>query len=367
MPSKSHIKLFIPGPVEVYPATFEALSRPLIGHRSGDFMALYKKLQPRLQKLFYTANPIYLMTTSAWGAMEAAIRNCVAEPSKNGKILILCNGAFSDKWTDVARACGKNAESLTWAWGTPIDPEAVRNKLREGGFDAVAFICNETSVGLQNPFAEIMAVVREFPEVISIVDTVSNFSALKIPQDELGIDVMLTGTQKALALPPGLALVSVSPRALARARTVAGRGFYFDFVEFQNFHEQNLTPSTPNLPLIFGLDYRCDQIDAEGLDARYARHAAMNKLAVEWCEANGFPLFPEKKYASVTLVCAKNERGVDLDALNKKLKADYSMMINTGYGKLKGKTFRISTMGDETVESVGEVLGAMGKILAPRG
>ncbi len=356
--SKTHIKLFIPGPVEVYPETFVSLSQPLIGHRSGDFKTLYARLQPKLQKLFYTTAPVYLMTCSAWGAMEAAVRNCVAR-----KLLCLCNGAFSDKWAEVARDCGKEVETLSWEWGRPIEPERVEKKLREGGFDAVTLVSNETCVGLFNPLQEIMAVLQKFPEVVSIVDTVSIFGARPIPQDAWGIDVMITGTQKALALPPGMALVGVSAKALARSRKVSGKGFYFDFVAYHEFHQQAQTPSTPNLPLVFGLDYRCGQIEREGLEARYARHSAMNRHVVEWCEANGFPLFPPREHASVSLVCARNERGIDLEALNKRLKAEYAMMINTGYGALKGKTFRISTMGDETVESLAALTANLEKLL----
>jgi aspartate aminotransferase-like enzyme len=357
--SKPHIKLFIPGPVEVSPATFAALSQPLIGHRSGDFSALYKRLQPRLQKLFFTTDPVYLMTSSAWGAMEAAVRNVVHK----GKVLCLGNGAFSDKWAEVAASCGKDAVALRFDWGTPVDPEAVRAKLREGGYEAITLVHNESSVGLMNPLKEIMAVVREFPEVISIVDTVSSFGALPIKKDELGIDIMLTGTQKALALPPGMALISVSERARTRAAGVPYRGYYFDLLEYHKAHLENLTPSTPAISLIYGLEYRCDQIDAEGLDARYARHAAMNTLARQWCQQHGFSLFPAEGFASVSMICAKNDRKIDLDALNKKLKSQYSMMINTGYGKLKGLTFRISSMGDETVASVQELLNNMEKLI----
>lgn len=356
--AKSHVKLFIPGPIEVYPETYEALSKPLIGHRSSDFMALYARLQPKLQGLFYTQNPIYCMTSSAWGAMEAAVRNVTQK-----KILILSNGAFSDLWYDVALRCGKDAHQLKWDWGQPVDPEMVEKKLNEGGFDSIAFVANESSTGLMNPTEKIMAVVRKFPEVISIVDTVSNFSVVPIKQDELGIDIMLTATQKALALPPGLSLISVSKRALERSKTTPGRGMYFDLLEYQKFHEQNLTITTPAIPLFFGLEYRCDQIDKEGLENRYARHRAMNAHVMDWCESRGFPIFPGREYASVSLVCARNDKNIDLEALNKKLKADHKMVINIGYGKIKGKTFRISTMGDETVETLRELTNNLDSVL----
>ncbi len=356
--SKPHIHLFIPGPIEVMPATYEAMSRPMIDHRSVEFVALYKKLQPQLKKLFFTQNPVYLMTCSSFGAMEASIRNITSK-----KALFLVNGAWSEKWFDTAAACGKTAERLVWEWGQPIDPAAVEKKLNEGGFDAVFFVSSETSTGVFSNINELMRVIRKFPEVISAVDTVSSFTTQPIHQDELGIDIMLSGTQKALALPPGLALISVSARALERAKTIPHHGTYLDLLNYQKFHEQHQTPNTPAISLIHALDYRCDQIEKEGLENRYARHQAMHAHVVQWCESRGFPLFPPAGYDSVSVVCARNARNIDLEALNDKLRKDHHMMINTGYGKLKGKTFRISTMGDESVESLKGLTNNLDKVL----
>ena len=359
--SKTPLKLFIPGPVHLWPDTLDAFHRPVIDHRSADFFQLYSSLQPRLRKLFHTANPVYCMTNSSFGAMEAGVRNCVRDDKK---ILMLANGIWGEKWHQVALNCGKQSPLLSWEWGQPIDSQMVEKKLHEGGWDAVAFVSSETSCGVRNPLEEIMAVIRKFPDVISIVDAVTSFSAMEIKQDELGIDVLLTGTQKALALPPGMALASVSPRALMRAQAVKNRGYYLDFLEYQKLHEQNQTPTTPNIPLFFCLQYRCDQIDQEGIENRHARHRAINQHVVEWAASRGFPLFPQAGYATVSLVCGRNDRGVDLEKLNAKLIADHRMMINTGYGKLKGKTFRISTMGDETIETVTELTNNLDKVLS---
>src|SRR5450432_2875087 len=216
-------KLFIPGPIAVSEKTLRAMAQPMIGHRSTDFVALYQAIQPELQALFGTKDAVYISTSSAWGAMEGAIRNLVKK-----KVLNCMNGAFSDKWYDVSLRCGKQATALKFEWGQPVDPEAVRRELATGAYDAITIIHNETSCGCMSDLPALMQVVREFPEVISIVDTVSSFSALPIKKDELGIDVFITGSQKALALPPGLSLISVSKRALDRAATLTGRGYYFD-------------------------------------------------------------------------------------------------------------------------------------------
>jgi len=344
-------KLFIPGPVDVSPKTYAALTSPVVGHRSADFVQLYQSIQPGLQALFSTQDPVYISTSSAWGVMEGAIRNLVAK-----KVLNVCSGAFSDKWYDVSLRCGKEAKALQYEWGVPVDPEDIRRELAGGGFDALTLIHNETSTGTMNPLPGIMAVLREFPDVISVVDTVSSFSAVPIDKDALGIDVMLTGSQKALALPPGMALFSASGRARQRAASVPGRGYYFDFIEFQKNHEKGMTPSTPVLPHIYALRSKLEDIFAEGLEARYARHARLNALVHAWLDRHGLETLPPRASASKSLTCVKNRYDWDLPALNAHLKTHFKCVIDGGYGKIKGKTFRISNMGDETDATISQLL-----------
>jgi aspartate aminotransferase-like enzyme len=346
-----HIKLFIPGPVEVSEKTYRAFCRPMIGHRSSDFQELYARIQPRLQELFGTKRPVYLSTSSAWGVMEASIRNLV------GKRVLNCMcGAFSDKWLDVSRRCGKEAVALQVPWGQSIEPHAVREALSSGEFDAITLIHNETSCGVLNPIGEIAAVVREFPEVLLIVDTVSSFSTQPVPMDSLGIDVLLTGSQKALALPPGLALFSVSERAMERAAAAADRGYYFDFLEFAKNQEQNMTPSTPSISHIYALESKLEDIFQEGVNIRHARHRQLNQMVHQWVKERGFAFFAPEGRRSLSLTCVANNRGVDVAAWIKALRLKHHCVIDGGYGKLKGSTFRISNMGDETPESIGKLL-----------
>jgi len=343
-----HIRLYIPGPIEVSPSTFEAMSTPMIGHRGKEFQELYGGIQARLQTLFETKQAVFLSTSSAWGIMEGSLRNLVAK-----KVLCCGNGAFSDKWVDVALRCGKQAEGLMFEWGEAVDPEAVKQKLASGEFDAVT-----------SPLAEIAAVVREFEDVMLIVDTVSSFSAVPTPVDALGIDVMLTGSQKALALPPGLALFTVSDAAFARAETLKDRGYYFDFLEFKKNQEKDMTPSTPCIHTINGLRSKLDDIFAEGIEARYARHERLNGLVADWVTRNGFEFFAPEGFRSKTLTCIENNREIDVPRFNQLLRDNHSITINGGYGKIKGLTFRVSNMGDETEETIGEVLAAMDDSLA---
>jgi len=215
----AHVKLHIPGPVEVSDKTFQAFRSPMIGHRGQGFKDLHAKMQPQLQQLLYTKQLVYLSTSSAWGVMEGAIRNLVSK-----KVLNCMCGAFSDKWLDVSKRCGKEAEGLQVEWGSPVRAEAIDKKLASGEFDALTLIHNETSTGTMSPLAEIAALKQKYPDIMFIVDAVSSMSAMPIKFDELGIDVLLAGTQKAFALPPGLAVFACSPTALAKAAKMKDSG-----------------------------------------------------------------------------------------------------------------------------------------------
>lgn len=355
-------RLYIPGPITVSEETLRAMAQPMIGHRSKDFVALYQSIQPGLQRLMETTDPVYLSTSSSWGIMEGALRNTVSK-----KVLCCMNGAFSDKWLDVAQRCGIAAHGLRFDWGKPVDPEVVRAELATGQYDTITFIHSETSTGTLSPLTRIMDVVREFPEVISIVDTVSSFSTMPVSKDLNGVDVLITGSQKALALPPGLSLLSVSERSRQRAATLHGRGYYFDFLEFHANHEKGMTPSTPAIALIYALQYKLVQIDAEGISARYARHLRLNEKIRNWAHSRGFSLFPGEEYGTRGLNCFSNTLNVDLEAVNKALKTRFNCVIDGGYGKLKGKTFRISNMGDETDETMDTLIDALNTVFGELG
>src|SRR6266536_5702866 len=292
----AHVKLHIPGPVEVSAKTFQAFCSPMIGHRGQGFKDLYARIQPQLQTLLATRQLVYLSTSSAWGVMEGAIRNLVA-----GKVLNCLCGAFSDKWLDVSKRCGKQAEALQVPWGSPIRAKDVDEKLATGHFDALTLIHNETSTGTMSPLAEIALLKKKYPEVMFIVDAVSSMSALPLPFDELGLDVLLAGSQKAFALPPGLTVFVCSPAALARAATMKDRGFYFDFVEFQKNAEQSMTPSTPSIGHVNALASKLEEFFAEGLQTRYARHQRTNQMTRDWAARHGFTLYPEIGFESITL------------------------------------------------------------------
>src|SRR3989441_2408134 len=354
----AHVKLHIPGPVEVSEKTFRAFCSPMIGHRGQGFKDLLAKIQPQLQALLSTKQLVYLSTSSAWGVMEGAIRNLV-----HRKVLNCMCGAFSDKWLDVSKRCGKEAEALQVPWGSPIRAGDVDKKLATGQFDALTVIHNETSTGVMSPLGEIAALKKKYPGVMFIADSVSSMSAVPLNFDELGLDVLLAGTQKAFALPPGLAIFVCSPAALAKAATMKDRGYYFDFVEFLKNAEQNMTPSTPSIGHVNALASKLEDIFAEGLQARFARHQRTNQMTRDWAAKHGFTLFPEPGFESITLTCINNGakpggRVVDVPKLQKLVK-DQGFLIDGGDGKIKGTTVRVSNMGDETEATMNQLLTVM--------
>ena len=337
-------KLFIPGPTNVRQEVLAEQTYPMIGHRTDTFEALFARVQEKLRRLFYTQYRVYVTASSGTGLQEAAIRNGVRK-----RVLSMVNGAFGKRWYDVAVGCGKDVVRVDIPWGKAVKPDDVVAAIEQHGpFDAVTIVHNETSTGVMSPVAEIAQAVREVaPEMFIFVDAVSSLGGVKIPVDEWGLDVCLTSSQKALALPPGIALAAVSDRVLERAKEVEGRGWYFDFLVLEKYLKRNTTPATPAISLMWALDRQLDIMFAEGLDNRFARHARLAEMTRAWAREHGFGIFAEAGYESQTVTCVDNVRGVDVAALNAYLKSQ-GMMISNGYGDLKGKTFRIAHMGETT-------------------
>ncbi|RKY26268.1 MAG: aminotransferase [Planctomycetota bacterium] len=353
-----HKRLFIPGPVEVSKDVLEAMATPMIGHRSPEFSELYNRVIPKVKKILYTDQHVFLASSSATGMMEGSIRNLV-----KGRVLVACNGAFSDRWHEIAVNCGKEADQLKVDWGRAITADMVDEALSTGKYDAFTFTHNETSTGVMSPLEEVAEVLKKYPDVSFLIDAVSCMAGVKIEVDRLGIDCVLAGTQKAWGMPPGLTVFTVSEKAMEKAKTVEGKGSYFNFELFLKYHEKGQTPNTPAISLIFALDHQCDKMLAEGLDRRFARHLEMAARCRAWAKERGFKLFAEENYESVTLTCVENTRGIDVNALNDFL-ATKGVVISNGYGKrLKGKTFRIAHMGDCTLGELEEVLGYIDEFL----
>jgi aspartate aminotransferase-like enzyme len=351
-----HKRLFIPGPTEVRVENLAALARPQVGHRSAEFSELYRSVVPKLRKLLRTEGKVFLFTSSSTGVWEAAIRNCV-----RSRVLCCMQGAFSDRWYKVAVSNGKEADKLQVEWGKAITAEAIDEALSQGDYDAITVVHNETSTGVMNHLDEIAEVMKKHPDVMFLVDAVSSMAGAPIDVDAWGIDVCLAGLQKAFSLPAGLAVANVSDRALEKAKTIENRGYYFDFLEMLKYDERDQTPSTPAIPQINALDAQLDDILAEGIEARFERHANLARIVRKWARDH-FAIFSEEGYESPTLTCVANTRGISVADLNKELGKQHAMISN-GYGKLKEQAFRIAHMGDTQEWEIRGLLSTIERIL----
>jgi predicted phosphoserine aminotransferase len=338
-----HVRLFLPGPVEVRPEILEAQTEWMIGHRSGDFADLYARIQPKLQKLFGTEQArVYIYTSSGSGVWESASR-CAVRDDK--KILHLTSGSFSERWTKVSRANGKTVHVITAEWGKAVKPEQLEEALQADTYDAVACVYNETSTGVLQPVPEYAEIVKQYDDTLFLVDMVSGFAGAPVHFDDWGLDVALTSTQKAFALPPGMAFGAVSDRVLDRAEQVEYRGYYFDMLQLEKYHKKNNTPATPPISLMYATDRQLDDIMQETIEGRVARHQKMAEMTQRWATSVGFGLYAEEGYRSPTLTTITNTLNVDVSEMNKFLR-ERGMVVSNGYGAIKNETIRIAHMGD---------------------
>jgi len=352
--------MFVPGPVDVAPEVLQAMAQPMIPHRSKDYEAIHRSAAEKAQKLFYTQYRVFIGTHSGSGMQETGIRNLVEKD-----VLCCVNGAFSQRWYDVAVSNGKSADRVDFEWGKAVDPDALRDALKKKHYEAVTIVHNETSTGVESPLKDLAAAVREVsPDTFIMVDAVSSLAGSKIEMDAWDVDFLLTSSQKCLALPPGLSLAGVNDRAMEKAAKVQNRGWYFDLLLMEKHRVKNSTAMTPVISLVYALDFQLDRILAEGLDARFARHAAMSQRVYDWAEAHGMKPFADPSCRSKTVATVGNDRNLSIADLNKFLKEKYDIRIANGYGDLKDKTFRIATMGETTLQDVDTLLAGMEAFMA---
>jgi predicted phosphoserine aminotransferase len=351
-------RFWLPGPTEVRQEVLQAMTRPMIGHRVAEMEDLIGHIQPRLKDVFRTERPVYLSASSATGLMEGAVRN-----GARRRVLSLVNGAFSERFHRIAVACGVQADALEVPWGEAHTPEMLQGALARGIYDAVTVVHSETSTGALNPIRELAAVTRHAGEVVLLVDSVSGLAGAPVFTDDWGIDFILTGSQKSFALPPGLAFGVAQKSVLERAATNRERGIYFDFLEFEKNIQNNQTPNTPAVSLLYALAAQLDFIAEETIERRWQRHAELAQRTYAWIDA-------------------MNERGVSLDTMAPagarsptvtciRLPAGWTgpkvvaaarergFAVATGYGKLKDGTFRIGHMGDHTMDELEALLEAL--------
>ena len=353
---------FLPGPTEVRPEILAAMAHPMISHRSAEFEALYGRCDDGMRRVFRTTRPVFISSSSATGLMEAAIRNAPAGP-----VLSLVNGAFSARFAEIAKACGRTVETLEVPYGEIVPLDRVESALRARRFAAVTAAHCETSTGAAQD-VQAIAELAHANGAYSLIDSVSGMGGIPVETDAWALDFVLTGSQKAMALPPGLAFCCVSDRYLASAKEAQCRGRYFDIVEFAEYAAKWMTPNTPAVSLFFALDAQLAAIGPTGLECRWARHAAMAAATHAWVEharAGGkiAGILAPAGARSNTVTVVRVADGMDTRQLCAAVQERHGLTLGGGYGKLAPSTFRIGHMGDHTVETIQRALDAAADVL----
>src|SRR5438045_4513936 len=348
----------LPGPTDVHPEVLAAMHGPLIGHRSGAMEQLLARLEAPLAGLFRTARPVLVGTTSATGFMEMAVRNGVRH-----RALSIVNGSFSERFANLVRACGKECIRLDVPPGCADERDMLRDTLRRTPVDSVTVVHSETSTGVLQDVETLATVVREFDDVLLLVDAVTSLAGSPVETDRWQLDFALTGSQKALALPPGLALGVASERMLGRARTLEERGAYFALISFLTATTKFQPTNTPAISLLYALEVQLARIEREGgIEARWKRHDAMRRRVEEWARERGVQFLPKDGRHSWTVSCLRLPEGKHSKDVVGALKQQ-GWTIGAGYGALKDSTIRIGHMGDHTVAALDELLPLIARAL----
>ena len=352
-------KFFVPGPTDVRPDVLAAMTQPMIAHRGPEFEALFARIQTGLRAVFRTQRPVYVSTSSATGLMEAAIR-C----APTGKILALVNGGFSERFARIADMCGRECDRYEVPAGSAHDVAEVERRLSGTRYAAVTVVHSETSTGVLNDVRAINDAAHR-QGALCLIDSVSGLGGAPLEFDEWRCDYVLTGSQKALALPPGLAFAAASADFVEGARRAVGRGVYFDIGEFDELAARNQTPNTPAVSLLFAADAQLRTIVAEGMEGRWERHAAMRDEVVAWTERladPGVSVVARPGERSPTVSAIELPRGLTPQRFITEVRAG-GYTVGAGYGALKETTFRIGHMGDHTLTTVRGCLEACERVL----
>jgi aspartate aminotransferase-like enzyme len=354
-------RFFLPGPTEVAPEVLAAQTLPMIGHRGSAIQELISEIEVGLKQVFLTERPVIISTSSATGLMEAGIRNGVGQR----KVLSLVNGAFSKRFGDIAMACGRSVDVWEVPWGEYHDPSELGSRLGAGDYDAVTVSHSETSTGVLQDLEGLARVVARVENTLLLVDSVTGMCGMEVRTDDWLLDWVLTGSQKAMALPPGLAFGVASDAMMERSATLAGKGVYFDLVALTASLEALQTPATPAISLMYALRLQLERILAEGLEARWKRHAAMRDRTLEWVEemsALGLAPFAPEGHRSPTITCISLPERIAGPDVVKGMK-DRNWVIGSGYGKIKETTIRIGHMGDRTIDELDLLLHDLEEVI----
>jgi aspartate aminotransferase-like enzyme len=347
---------FIPGPTEVRSEILMAMTKPMIPHRSPEFEELFARLQTGLKYAFQTDGPVYIAAASATGMMEAGIR-CAGE----GPVLSLVNGAFSERFAHIAEMCGRQVDRYEVGWGSIHDQAELEIYLTKKDYSAITVVHSETSTGALND-VRMLSDRAHSHGVTCLVDSVSGLGGAELRTDLWGLDYVLTGSQKSLALPPGLAFSTASAAFIESAKKTTGRGVYFDLVEMDDFVTRGQVPTTPAVSLMYALDAQLEAIRKEGIENRWKRHEAMSDMTGRWldyCRDSGVDMknIVQPAFRSPTVSAIQLPKGLPAGEFVGRV-ASQGIRVASGYGKLKSETFRIGHMGDHSPATLERCLTA---------
>ncbi|WEL30799.1 Serine-pyruvate aminotransferase/archaeal aspartate aminotransferase [Haloferax volcanii] len=342
--------LYIPGPTEVREDVIAEMCQPMFGHRMDRMTDLYTTIVEDTKEFLGTDNDVMILTGSGTEIWESSTLNLVDE-----NILVPTCGSFSERHANVAERLGKNVDRIEYEWGQAIKPEDIREALESSDkqYDVVATVMNESSTGVRNPIEEIGDVVAEYPDTYFVVDAVSALGGDYVDIDEHNIDVIFASSQKAFAMPPGLAICTVSDEAYERELSKDSASWYGGFQRALDYYDRKgQTHSTPAIPIMLAYRKQMKHMLEEGHEGRDKRHREMAEYTREWAYEH-FDMFPEEGYESQTVACIENTQGIDVAATIEKVNEEYDMAFSNGYGSALGeKTFRIGHMGEHDVESI---------------
>jgi aspartate aminotransferase-like enzyme len=346
--------LRIPGPTGLPPSVRAAGARQMINHRGPEFAAMLARILDGMKPYFGTTSDIAMITTAGTGGLEAAVVNVL---SPGDRVLGVSIGSFGDRFAKIARVYGADVTRIDVEWGQAADPAVLRAELeRSGGYRAVLLTHNETSTGVMNPIAELAAAVRAAaPETLILVDSVSGLGAVPFQMDTWGVDVVVTGSQKAWMAAPGLAMIAASERAWAAMESATMPRVYLDLLAHRESHAAGQTPFTPAIAVVYQVDEGLRLMTEEGADHVFARHEACAAAARAGLAALGFELFADPRHASKTVTAAVIPDDLDWKSFNAELKR-HGVVLAGGQGKLTGRIFRLGHLGSVTLE---EILGAL--------
>ena len=355
------MQLRIPGPTPCPEEVLRAQTKQMINHRGKEFSVIIRKVTEQLQRCFQTKGDVLILTGSGTGGLEAAVVNTL---SPGDKVLCVSIGAFGDRFADIAKAYGADVKKLSFDWGLPADPDAVRQALKEDkAIKAVIVTHNETSTGVTNDIKSIAAVVKELDRLI-LIDGVSSVSSIDLPVDAWQLDVVVTGSQKGWMTPPGLAMVSMSQKAWQAYDKARMPKVYWDLGRARKiFDEKGQTPWTPAVSTLYALDVGLDLIEKEGLHNVFVRHARVARAARDGAKSLGLTLFPKESHASNTVTAINVPQGVDGKKLLQILREDHQVVLSGGQQKLEGKIFRIGHLGWVNEGDMTTVIAALKKAL----